>query len=153
MHFQRLSLVATALILAGVAPAVATGSTTGTLNVSATVTAGCTITSVGSLTFPAKNGSDYVAGAVSSTNSATLTYVCDPGTSPSLSFNTGSNSSTSTQMKGSNGGYLPYTLTSGTFSQANGQSQQVSISGVVLQQTTAPAAGVYTDAVTVTLSF
>ena len=149
-------------ILASSAPAFAVSTTTGSLINTATVLASCTV--VGStIAF-----GNYTSSQVDQTGN--IAVLCTNGTTYTIALDAGAGTGATTsvrKMTGSLGGTLNYALyrdtarsnnwgsTTGTDTQAgtgNGLVQNLTVYGRIAASQT-PLAGVYTDTVTVTLTY
>jgi len=135
-------------------------TTTGTLNITATINASCTITGA-TLTFP-----NYAGSAI--TGSTTISVKCTNGTSYTVGLGTGLNSTSVTTRKMKSGAnLLPYSLlqTSGganwgntpgtdtpTASTGNGNTQTLTVYGAIAAGLTPPL-GTYSDTVTATINY
>jgi spore coat protein U-like protein len=164
MRLNRLKIIA-ALALAGLAFSSHADTTTGTLNVSATVASTCA-TSGGTLGFGTYAGSQTDA-------TGTLSVTCTLGTAAQITLNGGANQDGGTadapvrrMQAGSTGNYLTYQLYSDsgrtsiwgntTASDVDitgtGVSQSVNVYGRISGSQNVPA-GSYTDTVTATITF
>jgi spore coat protein U-like protein len=152
------------LLVVGLAAPAAAASATANLSVSATVIATCTIQDA-TLNF----GNYDPLSAVATDGSATLTYRCTRGTSPTIGLALGGNASgTTRRMKDAGTNYLTYELykegtrinvwgNSGTDlvspgATASSGNQSVSVYGRVTASQDVPA-GTYTDTVVATINF
>ena len=135
-------------------------TTTGTLNITATINASCTITGA-TLTFP-----NYSGSAV--TGSTTISVKCTNGTTYTVGLGTGLNSASVTTRKMKSGAnLLAYSLTQtpgganwgntpGTDTPAastgNGSTQTLTVYGAIAAGLTPPI-GAYSDTVTATINY
>jgi spore coat protein U-like protein len=151
-HFLRRGLLAAAL-LAAPSLAFAAQSTTN-MNVSMTVTTACTI-SVTDINFGAVPASALISSLTSSASMGGLfTYACGASTTtPALAASVGQNHTTSNRMKGSLGGFIPYSLNIPAVAAFSGAVQTAQITATIPAQGTLPAADTYTDAVVLTLTY
>lgn len=156
------TLLCIVLIESGIclfSPAMAV-TTTGTLNITATINASCTITGA-TLTFP-----NYSGSAV--TGNTTISVKCTNGTTYRVGLGTGLNSSSVTTRKmksgsnllaysllqspgGANWGNTPGTDTPAA-STGNGSTQTLTIYGSIAAGLTPPI-GTYSDTVTATINY
>ncbi len=145
---------------------------TASLNVSIVITASCSINAA-TLTFPPTAGTSLVSTAVSA--STTVSVTCTSGSPYSIAMDNGANASGNQRRMISGSNLLNYglyvdaahafpwsTATSSTsctvsgdcyLGTGNGAAQSVSIYGLVPTTATAPAAGTYTDTVTMTITY
>lgn len=144
---------------------------TQTFQVSASIVAGCVISGTntgvfGTLNFGSHSGVESGGASASFVQSTTLNLACTPGTTLSMSINGGSNYTTSRNLKLANfSNTVPYTLyTNASHTTAIPVNQPVALSYSnsnnitlpiygLLQLPGATRAGVYTDTLTVTLSW
>ncbi len=159
---RALSAVLATVILVSSAPVLASSTATGSLINTATVLASCTV--VGStIAF-----GNYTSSQVDQTGN--IAVVCTNGTSYTIGLDAGAGTGATTSVRklsGSLGGTLNYALyrdsgrttnwgsTIGTDTQAgtgNGLVQNLTVYGRIASAQT-PLAGVYTDTVTVTLTY
>lgn len=144
---------------------------TQTFQVSASIVAGCVISGTntgvfGSLNFGSHSGVESGSASASFVQSTTLNLSCTPGTTLSMSINGGSNYTTTRNLKLANySNTVPYTLyTNASHTTAIPVNQPVALSYSNSNNITLPVygllrlpgatrAGVYTDTLTVTLSW
>ena len=144
-----------ASLLFAVAPARATTSTA-SMNVSITITAGCTV-GVTNINFGSV-ASTVLATAQTSTAAmgGLFSYTCSPGSAtPALTASQGNNFATANnRMKGAtNGGFLPYSLTLPTIATFTGSAQTAQITATIPAQATLPTVDSYVDTVVLTLTY
>ena len=146
---------------------------TANLTVQMSVTASCTVNAA-TLTFASTAGTSLTATAV--TGSTTLQVSCTNGSPYSIGMSQGGNySAGSNRMTDGSSDYLPYGLyvdaaythpwTTGASNSTcttandcylgtpNGSAQTINVYGQVPTTATAPAAGTYSDMVTMTVTF
>lgn len=147
------------------------GLPTSTFQVSASIVAGCVISGTntgvfGTLDFGSQPGVANNSVGASFVQSTAITLACTPGTTLSMSINGGSNYSTTRNLKlNSNANTLPYSLyTNASRTTAIPVNSAVALSYSNASNITLPIygllqlpgrmhAGVYTDTLTVTLSW
>ena len=135
-------------------PALASAATsTSNMNVSITVTAACTL-SVTDINFGSV-ASATLASAMTSTAAmgGLLTYTCASNNTPGLTASQGQNFAAANRMKGTLGGFLPYSLTVPTLPAFTGVQQAAQITATIPAQTTLPTVDTYTDQVVLTLTY
>ncbi|HAK34892.1 MAG TPA: fimbrial protein [Pantoea sp.] len=141
---------------------------TSTFQVSASIVAGCIVSGTntgvfGTLDFGSQSGVARNSVSASFVQSAAITLACTPGTTLSMSISGGSNYTTTRNLKHtSNTNTVPYTNASHTtaipvnsavaLSYSNANNITLPIYGL-LQLPGPTRAGVYTDTLTVTLSW
>ena len=148
------------------------GTATANMTVQITITASCTINTT-TLDFGSNPGTALVASAIN--GSTTVSVTCTNGSPYSIGMDNGANVSGSQRRMNSGTNFLNYNLfvdaarlnawttaaSSSTCTTANscylgtgsGAAQSVNIYGTVPSTGTAPATGVYTDTVTMTITF
>lgn len=151
---RKFSIVAAIAILAATAAPAYADTQTGDLNVTLNVVKGCSLDMPAGLDFGART---IVGGGTGATANATVNVTCTTGTSYTLSANNGLNAS-GAQRRLSSGGatpvYVNYGLTFPTATQTgNGAAQAQTFTGDIASSVAAVPVGVYTDKVTVTLTF
>ena len=151
---KKISIVAAAAVLAATAAPAYADTQTGDLNVSLNVVKGCSLDMPAGLDFGAKT---IVGGGTGATANATVNVTCTTGTSYTLSANNGLNASGAQRRLSSGGGtpvFVNYTLTFPTATQtATGVPQGQTFTGDIAPTVSAVPVGIYTDKVTVTLTF
>lgn len=151
---RKFSFVAAAAVLAATASPAFADTQTGDLNVTLNVVKGCTLDMPAGLDFGART---IVGGGTGATASATVNVTCTTGTSYALTTNNGLNAS-GAQRRLSSGGATPvfvnYNLTFPTATQTgNGLPQAQTFNGDIPASVSAVPVGIYSDKVTVTLTF
>lgn len=148
------------------------GTNTANLSVQLVITASCTINAA-TLTFPSTAGTALTSTAI--TGSTTVQVNCTNNSPYSIGMGQGANYASGSNQLASGGYSLPYGLyvdaaytlpwTTGASSTTctttndcylgtgNGSAQNISIYGKVPTVATAPAAGTYSDTVTMTITF
>jgi spore coat protein U-like protein len=148
------------------------GTATASLTVQMTITTSCTI-NAGTLTFPSTSGSSLQSTAA--TAATTVSVTCGGGAPYSIGMDNGANYSAGARRMTTGGNYVGYGLyidpaytypwttsaTNSTCTVANdcylgtgsGSAQSINIYGQVPVMATAPAAGTYTDTVTMTITY
>ena len=151
-HVLRCGLLTVALLAAPAASFAA--QSTANMNVAITVTSGCAI-SVTDINFGGVQASAFTAAMTSTAAMGGLfTYICGAsGTTPSLAAGAGLYSSGSNRMKGSLGGFLPYSLNVPAISSFTGSAQTAQVTATIPVPGALPAADTYNDAVVLTLSY
>jgi spore coat protein U-like protein len=168
----RVASVAIGFFFLALGPLSAVATTvTGSLTVTMTITAGCTITSP-TLTFPSTVGTALTAAAVPA--STTVSVTCTNGSPYTIGMGQGGNYTTSNRMV-SSGNYIPYGLfvdaalthpwTTGanpttcttsndcSIGTGTGSAQTITIYGNVPIMAVAPTVGTYTDTVVMTVTY
>ncbi len=151
-HVLRCGVLAAVLFAAPAASFAA--QSTANMNVSITVTSGCAI-AVTDINFGSVQAT-VLSTALTSTSAqgGLLTYTCGAtGTTPSLAAGGGLYASGSNRMKGSLGGFIPYSLNVPAVSPFTGAAQTAQITATIPAQGTLPASDTYNDAVVLTLSY
>ena len=178
LNIRRIDVVARIVGLAALfaslllsVPAMA-GTSTATLTVQINITAACSI-DVSTLDFGSNAGTALLGGNLNATTSVSVT--CTSGSPYSIGVNNGSNASSGQRRMINGANYISYNLytdsghanawttasnsTTCTTSNScllgtgNGSAQLTSIYGVVPSVATAPAAGNYSDSVTMTVTY
>ena len=148
------------------------GTTTGTLPVSMTITASCTIGAT-AMNFTSQLGSGLVSTAATASGSITVT--CTNQAPYAIGLDNGANYSTTRRMVFGGSNYLPYNLftnvglstpwstatgsaTCTTSSNCytgtgTGSAQSITVYGQIPTVATAPAPGTYSDTVNITVYF
>jgi spore coat protein U-like protein len=138
-----------------VAPSAAfAGTSTANMNVSITISSGCTI-SVSDINFGSV-AATVLSTALTSTASqgGLLSYQCGvTGTTPALTAGNGLYNAGGNRMKGSLGAFIPYSLNLPTVAAFTGNAQTAQITATIPAQAVLPAADTYTDAVVLTLTY
>jgi spore coat protein U-like protein len=148
------------------------GTATANLTVQVTITASCTINTA-TLDFGSNAGTTLISSAINA--ATTVSVTCTNGSPYSIGMNNGANASGSQRRMASGANFLNYNLytdaarlnawttaaSNSTCTTTNscflgtgsGSAQSVNIYGTVPSVGTAPPAGVYTDTVTMTITF
>jgi spore coat protein U-like protein len=167
---RLIGLLALLSLCAG--PAARAGTATGTLPVSMTITASCTIGAT-AMAFTAQLGAGLVSTAATASGSISVT--CTNQAPYAIGLDNGLNYSSTRRMVYNGSNYLPYGLytnagltvpwstatgsaTCTTSSNCytgtgNGAAQSITVYGQVPTVTTAPVPGTYTDTVNITIYF
>jgi spore coat protein U-like protein len=165
------SILVLALALA-LAPPAQAASSTASMTVQITITASCTINAA-VLDFGSNAGTALLSGSISA--STTLSVTCTNGSPYSIGLNNGANASGSQRRMINGGNFISYDLytdaghvnawttatDSTTCATANscvlgtgtGSAQTANVYGVVPAVAVAPAAGTYSDTVTMTITY
>ena len=169
---RRFAVVSVALSLAMLPGSAEAATSTAALTVQITITASCNI-GTSTLNFGSNAGTALLAGNINA--STTVSVTCTTGTPYSIGMDNGANASGSQRRMISSGNFVSYNLytdaghanawttaaSSTTCTSANscalgtgnGTAQSTSIYGVVPSVATAPTPGVYTDTVTMTVTY
>jgi spore coat protein U-like protein len=141
------------LFSTGALTAAHAGTSTANMNVTITITSGCTF-SVTNIGFGNQTATS-LSTALTSTAAmgGLLTYTCSPGSSPTLSASNGQNYTTTNRMKGSTTDFIPYSLNVPTLPMGTGTAQTVQITATIPAQGSLPAVDSYSDAVVLTLTY
>lgn len=172
---MRKILITTALATLFAVPVVQAATATGSLTVQATLVASCTVntSSTGTTTNAVLNFGSIssfagnVDASTSSTGGSKVGVLCSNGTAWTVAMNSGLNvSGTQRRMSGGSSEYVPYTLysdstrttaiginTTALSGTGTGALQSYDIYGRIPAGTTLASAGVYTDTVTLTLTY
>jgi len=173
LRFGTLGLIGAGAVMSMFAgPAAQAGTATGTLPVSMTITASCTIGAT-AMAFTSQLGAGLVSTAATASGSISVT--CTNQAPYAIGLDGGANYSSGRRMVSASSNYLPYGLytnsglttpwstatgsrTCTTSSNCytgtgNGSAQSITVYGQVPTTSTAPAPGSYTDTVNITVYF
>lgn len=147
-------LLAAAALCAVPFAAANAATSTATMNVSITITGGCTI-SVTDINFGSVQAT-VLSSALTSTaaQGGLVSYTCAAQAQlPVLSAGNGANHTATNRMKGTLGGFIGYSLNVPAVPAFNGALQTAQVTATIPAQAILPALDSYTDAVVMTLTY